>query len=506
MKISACIIAKNEEENLPRLLESIKGKFDEIILVDTGSTDRTVEIAKSYGCKVYHRKWKGFADARNYAVSKAKGEWIWHFDADFELEEQEWRKALFYLKHLPQTIDAVAILIKNISSGMEDAGISSNTFIHRNKPNIKWVGKVHETVNVSESAGIPVFVKHYGYQSYENLKNKANRNLKLLEQELKEIDKSSKEYFIKLFYLVQSYSILAIQKPEYWKKVIKYAEEFISNSAEKIKFFSSYIYVYLVRALISEKRFSDAKERIKEAKRQFPDHPDIIFLEGELYTEIKDYDRAVDSFLKFITLIDKHIDNPFAITKGSAFVSDRLSNIMYYIENQIPQIINKSSKYSLEKLINIWKEKRGEYLSILILNVAISQNKEINRFVKKVVNLYNKPRVLSQAVVYADRMNDKKLKEKLLKRLEKIDPQNPAFMYFEGEEAFRNKNFEKALKMYSGYLNKTSNINIIPKIRKCLINLGFTEEAKRLDEKINNLSKKLKNASDNRTQQKQNRR
>lgn len=68
MKVSACIIAKNEEENLPRLLKSLAGKFDDIVLVDTGSTDKTKEIAREYGCRVYEIPWSGFADARNAAV------------------------------------------------------------------------------------------------------------------------------------------------------------------------------------------------------------------------------------------------------------------------------------------------------------------------------------------------------------------------------------------------------------------------------------------------------
>jgi glycosyltransferase involved in cell wall biosynthesis len=89
VKLSICIITLNEEANLPRTLESVKPLVadgqGEIIVVDSGSTDRTVEIAKGYGAKVFVEEWKGFAAQKNSAIDKAQGEWILSLDADEEL-------------------------------------------------------------------------------------------------------------------------------------------------------------------------------------------------------------------------------------------------------------------------------------------------------------------------------------------------------------------------------------------------------------------------------------
>src|SRR5204862_576455 len=90
MILSVVIITHNEEANLPRTLESVKplvsdGK-GEIIVVDSGSTDRTVEIAKSYGAKVFVEEWKGYAAQKNSAIDKATGDWILSLDADEEVE------------------------------------------------------------------------------------------------------------------------------------------------------------------------------------------------------------------------------------------------------------------------------------------------------------------------------------------------------------------------------------------------------------------------------------
>src|SRR3990170_9028860 len=88
--ISACMIVKNEEEFLPNCLNSIKAAVDEIIVVDTGSADDTVNIAKNFGAKVYHHPWNdSFSEARNHCLNYASGDWILQIDADEELEQAD---------------------------------------------------------------------------------------------------------------------------------------------------------------------------------------------------------------------------------------------------------------------------------------------------------------------------------------------------------------------------------------------------------------------------------
>jgi len=130
--LSACLIVKNEEAMLKECLKSLKG-IDEIIIVDTGSTDKTVEIASKYG-KVYHHKWKDdFSDARNYALSKSNGDWNLIIDADEILltpvSEIE----------LDDNYDALEVKVS-----------WSDTSFHRGprifKKGLRYQGKVHEYV------------------------------------------------------------------------------------------------------------------------------------------------------------------------------------------------------------------------------------------------------------------------------------------------------------------------------------------------------------------------
>jgi glycosyltransferase involved in cell wall biosynthesis len=112
MSLSVVIITFNEEANLGRTLESVKllmadGK-GEIIVVDSGSTDRTVEIAKSFGAKVFVEEWKGFAAQKNSAIDKATGDWILSLDADEELDAQ----LQHALRELLESLDRLSALGK----------------------------------------------------------------------------------------------------------------------------------------------------------------------------------------------------------------------------------------------------------------------------------------------------------------------------------------------------------------------------------------------------------
>lgn len=97
MKISVCIITLNEEENLPRCLESIRSLADEIVIVDSGSTDRTNFIATDFNARFIRNEWNGYVAQKNFALSKAKFDWVLSLDADEEVSE-ELRQSILTLK------------------------------------------------------------------------------------------------------------------------------------------------------------------------------------------------------------------------------------------------------------------------------------------------------------------------------------------------------------------------------------------------------------------------
>lgn len=151
--ISATIITLNEEENIRKAIDSLSF-VDEIVVIDCGSTDRTVKIAEKLGAKVYHKDFDNFANQKNFAMSKAKGNWILSVDADEEI-------AVDLAKEIKEAVKSnqfVGYLIprKNIILGKEIKYSRWNPDTHIwlwKKDYGKWVGDVHEEVLVKGEVG-----------------------------------------------------------------------------------------------------------------------------------------------------------------------------------------------------------------------------------------------------------------------------------------------------------------------------------------------------------------
>jgi glycosyltransferase involved in cell wall biosynthesis len=199
MLLSVCIITKNEESNIARCLDSIKDIADEVVVYDTGSTDRTIDIlngfskranVKGFDLKVYRGEWKNdFSEARNNALDNAKGDWIFFIDADEELLNPN------DLKNLLQNSDSnIGGYLWNLKSYIFEGGnrkeqTTSLLRIFRNHTNIRYEGIVHEQVLKSiVSMGLKVKASsingiHHGYNiSPIELEKKHQRNINLLER------------------------------------------------------------------------------------------------------------------------------------------------------------------------------------------------------------------------------------------------------------------------------------------------------------------------------------
>lgn len=148
--VSLCMIVKNEEKVLSRCLDSVCDLCDEIIIVDTGSTDSTKEIAAEYTKKVYDFKWTGnFSDARNFAFSKATMDYIYSADAD-EIVDAENQKRFLNLKEamLPE-IEIVQM--KYVEDGIQtvlNSKVEYRPKLYKRIRNFTWIDPVHETVRI----------------------------------------------------------------------------------------------------------------------------------------------------------------------------------------------------------------------------------------------------------------------------------------------------------------------------------------------------------------------
>ncbi|MEI6783535.1 MAG: glycosyltransferase, partial [Verrucomicrobiota bacterium] len=188
--LSVCLIVKNEERFLGQCLASIKGLAHQVVVVDTGSTDRTVEIAREHGAQVHSFAWcDDFSAARNAALEHVTGDWVLILDADEELPPEQ-HAALRKLLH---NISVISWRLPLQDVGREAEGCSYVPRLFRNAPGLYYAGRVHEQVFTRieerraewglETRLGDATLRHYGYTKELTLeRDKVGRNLRLLEQ------------------------------------------------------------------------------------------------------------------------------------------------------------------------------------------------------------------------------------------------------------------------------------------------------------------------------------
>lgn len=191
--ISVCMIVKDEEANLDRCLRSVRPIADEIVVVDTGSRDSTVEIARRYGAKVSHFEWcDDFAAARNAALKQATGRWVLQMDADEELAVEATRSIRRIVGSAPPQCWGYFIRVRcyGLRDGCETHTVIYRPLLFRNHRELRYKARIHEYIEYFGSGPKPEFcyhddlaIEHHGYMpDQQALKDKAERNLRLLRQ------------------------------------------------------------------------------------------------------------------------------------------------------------------------------------------------------------------------------------------------------------------------------------------------------------------------------------
>ena len=169
------MIVKNEEKNIRRALSWGKDIMCEQIVVDTGSSDRTVEIAREMGAKIFFFPWiNDFAAAKNFAIDQAKGDWIAFLDADESFTPEDTKKIPEILEYVGDDVDG---LLTGIADLDENNNITSGGTMIRffvNRPDLRYVGKIHEHLVRKGESGLhladateQLAFLHTGYQEQE---------------------------------------------------------------------------------------------------------------------------------------------------------------------------------------------------------------------------------------------------------------------------------------------------------------------------------------------------
>ncbi|EHQ87536.1 glycosyltransferase [Desulfosporosinus youngiae] len=191
--VSLCMIVKNEEDCVLAAIRSVRNLTDELIIVDTGSTDNTRELVLAAGVKLFHLEWtKDFSAARNFALEQAASNWIIVLDADEVLETID--PQAFYELLTDSQVEGYFLRIKNYLDSTISESCDQVVRLFRNRLDYRFEGAIHEQVapsilkanNGGGLASVPITIHHYGYlRDCLNSKEKFSRNSEIITQELK---------------------------------------------------------------------------------------------------------------------------------------------------------------------------------------------------------------------------------------------------------------------------------------------------------------------------------
>ena len=324
MKLSACVIVKNEEANLPLWLDSMQQIADEMVVVDTGSTDGTVELAKAAGARVFFFPWvNDFSAAKNFAIEQAKGDWILFLDADEYFPKEHCRIARQMIEkcRLNPKLTEMAFLRINIEKETgQDQGTSMYvTRCFRNCAWLRYQGKIHE--NLADISGKgrsvvqyvrDVVIYHTGY-SDAVVRDKLRRNLEFLKEKerLQETQPLDDFYFADCYYGLGDYEAAA-----------EYARKAVAEGIEPVSLEERPHSIWVQSLMVLKRSQNEVIEALGDATKKFPQDARFYMLWG-----IFDWDRGAYSDAEKHFRLGRELyqkvqkKNPFKASQAAQFFS-----------------------------------------------------------------------------------------------------------------------------------------------------------------------------------------
>ncbi|MDE7430662.1 MAG: glycosyltransferase [Lachnospiraceae bacterium] len=322
---SVCMIAKNEEKNIERCLKSIQHFDCEIIVVDTGSADRTKEIAHQYGAKVYDFEWiNDFSAARNFSISKASYDWILVLDCDEWAEESTPEEFMVLAREYPAYIGRLKR--KNFTpSGNQQRIYIDMVERFFNRRYYHYEAPIHEQLTPSTSQTpyafeIPLTVLHTGYVgTEEELEAKRIRNMTLLQKEL-ELHPDDPYLYFQMgqeYYCEDDYEMAA----KYYSKVLTF------DLSPTLEYLRLTIQAY-GNCLIHLNRIEEALQ-YEQLYDTFATNPDFVFLMGRIYYVSGQPIKAMSEFIKATSMDNPYAEgtNTFLCWYYMGLINERMGNV-----------------------------------------------------------------------------------------------------------------------------------------------------------------------------------
>jgi glycosyltransferase involved in cell wall biosynthesis len=294
--LSLCMIVKNEESVIERCLSSISHLVDEIIIVDTGSTDNTKEKVKAFTSNIHDFEWvNDFSAARNFAASKASGEWILVLDADEFIDEENFNGFIQELQNDDGSFDTYTAKILNFTGNSGENLVQNfHDRIYKNNGKIQYYRKIHEQFESRDGQTLrnknsSLLIFHSGYLNYTvQEKDKKQRNKELLDKEINNGENKAFDYF--------NFGNEYFSIGEYLKALDSYLEAYKLKKDFRLSWVSTTL-VQMIICLINLKRYNDALNVIRDAESIYAHSPEIQYLKGEIFFLRGQFEDAKETFL-----------------------------------------------------------------------------------------------------------------------------------------------------------------------------------------------------------------
>lgn len=410
MKISACMIVKNEEKNIKKCIDSYKDVVDEIIVVDTGSTDNSVKIAQNLGAKVFYFQWiNDFSKAKNFALSKASGDWIVFLDADeyFDKSQSENLRKIIK-KYGKGDVEIIACKMFNIDENTgENLADFPQTRIFKNTGNIVYINSIHERLHSKKKRIRAVYVEenelviyHTGYSS-DRIISKAERNLEML---LEEHEKGNSDSTI-LHFLSDTYLTL-----KNYEKSIEYAKKFISSGVDIVGL-NSKVYQNLITAMVeSHYEWDEVYDVVYEAIDKFPKHPMFQMYLARCHHYTKRYEKALESYMKTVDLQAKYNELEINFITGKVHEIECFIASILELKNNEPEAIEyycralRRKKDYIPAILGLIKFKNEIEMIELLNTIYDKENLSEMLFLNDILTKERSGKILTYYVSLIDKM------------------------------------------------------------------------------------------------------
>lgn len=295
--VSLCMIVKDEESQLPRCLASAREFVDEMIVVDTGSSDATVAIAESFGAVVKHHAWDGsFSTARNVSLEHATGEWILILDADECLARAEGLRDA--LAAAGEGVEAFVVPLINFvgERAQEEAVTAPSVRVFRNRPEYRFSRALHEQIMKAIQQARPdsvvgaldIAIEHYGYlNAIVADKDKIARNLALAQEEVKRYPEDAFSWYN----LGQEHFRLCE-----WDKAIDAYRRAFPYLESLAAGFAPALVKHLCVCLLNSQRPEEVMRVSEDAQEAYPEFTDLWVLQGLALMQQADFAGAAERF------------------------------------------------------------------------------------------------------------------------------------------------------------------------------------------------------------------